>query len=392
MEYIRRPSIIITVPATTTPTINIDNTNDNVGGDGKQQQLEQNDQQPSMTRTALYLLRFNVALQIALAAMAVNLFLAIATFFYGWNALYCAFGADSIIGVLTAIILIWRFASIKHETAIIINNKINDNNNNNDDDDSTNDEQLPILNPNHNININHRRNSNSRRFDDESDIHPFLRSLQSTIDDTPDDNRRELWSTFWLGQIMILSGFGVIIRSIIELVHEIIENVHNVNVVNDDDIDVINDHYYEMSPLYLLALISLSMNIILMGFKLFIYYHLDSNSMLIEGINSFISAIFAATTVISIQFHDRIEYLDQIVSILFGIFLISYGIYNVLHTLAHTVIDLIKQKYGYIGRQHRLLSSSASQRQLNLLNHCHNESHRCQSTKSLLRSDYLQLI
>ncbi|OTF77137.1 hypothetical protein BLA29_003746 [Euroglyphus maynei] len=362
MEYIRRPSIIINVAAS---AIN----NDNNDAIDKQQQHRQS----SMTRTAIYLLRFNVALQIALAAMAVNLFLAIATFYYGWNALYCAFGADSIIGVLTAIILVWRFASSKHEAAI---NNDDDNNNNNMDN-----ERIPILNANQNININRHM------FGDESEMHPFLRSLQSTIDDTPDDNRRELWSTFWLGQIMILSGFGVIIRSIIELVHEIIENVHHID---DDNMFVINDHY-DMKPLYLLALISLAMNIILMGFKLFIYYHLDSNSMLIEGVNSFISALFAATTIISIQFHDRIEYLDQIVSILFGVFLIIYGIYNVLHTLAHTVIDLIKQRYG--NRHQLLLSSSAStQRQLNLLNHCHNENHRRSSTKSLLRDDYLQLI
>lgn len=367
MDYIRRPSILMNIPANTIPTINIIDDNDNVIDKSQQQ-----NQPSSMTNTALYLLRFNVALQIAISAMAVNLFLAIATFYYGWNALYCAFGADSIIGVLTAIILIWRFASSKHEANIIIN----------DGDNNLDNEHLPILN-HHNIS---RRNS---RLFGESDMHPFLRSLESTIDDTPDDNRRELWSTFWLGQIMILSGFGVIIRSIIELVHEIIENVHQID---DDNMIVINDHY-DMSPLYILALISLAMNIILMGFKLLIYYHLNSNSMLIEGVNSFISAIFAATTVISIQFHDRIEYLDQIVSILFGVFLIIYGIYNVLHTLAHTVIDLIKQKYGNRNNnvQRRLLTTSASQRHLNLLNHCHKESQRRASTKSL-RDDYLQLL
>lgn len=52
----------------------------------------------SKTTFALYLLRFNVALQIAFAANIINLALAIATFWYGLNSLYCAFGMDCVIG------------------------------------------------------------------------------------------------------------------------------------------------------------------------------------------------------------------------------------------------------------------------------------------------------
>lgn len=52
----------------------------------------------SKTTFALYLLRFNVALQIAFAANIINLALAIATFWYGINSLYCAFGMDCVIG------------------------------------------------------------------------------------------------------------------------------------------------------------------------------------------------------------------------------------------------------------------------------------------------------
>lgn len=264
----------------------------------------------SVTRTAFYLLRFNVALQIAIAAITINLSLAVATFIYGWNSLYCAFGADSIIGVLTAIILVWRFASSKQEQETCSINIINED-----------------------------------ELDPNSNVHPFLRSLESTIENTPDDNRRELWSTFWLGQIMILSGLSVVIRSIVELMHNIIENDHHSAEFFDELLTFDHEQpYTNMTPLYILALISLALNIVLMCFKLFVYYHLESNSMLIEGVNSFISSIFAAMTIISIQFNEKVQYLDQIVSIIFGIFFIVYGIYNVLHTLTQTLIDFIKAK------------------------------------------------
>ena len=54
----------------------------------------------STTKTAIYLLRFNVALQIAVLAILINLLLAIFTFYFGLNSLYCAFGTDCIIGKL----------------------------------------------------------------------------------------------------------------------------------------------------------------------------------------------------------------------------------------------------------------------------------------------------
>lgn len=57
----------------------------------------------SKTTFALYLLRFNVALQIAFAANIINLVLAIVTFCYGLNSLYCAFGMDCVIGKLLII-------------------------------------------------------------------------------------------------------------------------------------------------------------------------------------------------------------------------------------------------------------------------------------------------
>lgn len=44
--------------------------------------------------------------------------------------------------------------------------------------------------------------------------------LDSSINtDDPEDHLREMWSTFWLGQIMIISGLGVVVRTVIELVN-----------------------------------------------------------------------------------------------------------------------------------------------------------------------------
>lgn len=80
-----------------------------------------------------------------------------------------------------------------------------------------------------------------------------------------------------------------------------------------------------------------------MFFKIFIYYYLGSNSMLIEGINSFISALFASMAVVSIKCSESVACLDQVVSILFGIFLIVYGVYNVVHTIGQTVYPVIKK-------------------------------------------------
>lgn len=353
------------------------------------------------TRTAFYLLRFNVALQIAMFAISINLFLAIMTFLYGWNSLYCAFGIDSVIGVLTALILVWRFASSKHDKILLINSNTIDT------------IESPLLNSNEILKSNDNNNNQSnvdnidiekslrlQEFDDDdiiendNHLHPFLRSIHSNIENTVEDNHRELWSTFWLGQIMIISGFGVVIRSIIELIHHIIEDVHQQKPKNSkidfdfefDGLEFFTKNDDPMHPLYVLALISLTLNVILMALKLFIYYHLSSNSMLIEGVNSFISAVFATMTIISIQFHDCIKYLDQIVSIIFGIFLISYGIYNVLHTLAHTVVHLIKIKRA--ARRNKKAKNNEnchkSMKYLNQINYLTNK------TKD--RSEYLSIL
>ena len=85
-----------------------------------------------------------------------------------------------------------------------------------------------------------------------------------------------------------------------------------------------------------------------MVFKILVYIYLGFNSMLIEGVNSFISALFAAVAIISIQFSKSVPYLDQVVSIVFGAFLIVYGAYNFLHTISQTVTNLIKkERTGY---------------------------------------------
>lgn len=96
-----------------------------------------------------------------------------------------------------------------------------------------------------------------------------------------------------------------------------------------------------MEPLYLLALISLALNLLLMAAKLVVYVFLRSNSMLIEGVNSFISALFASVAAVSIRYSASVAYLDQIVSLLFGIFLITYGGYNMLVTVGETVYQVV---------------------------------------------------
>ena len=94
---------------------------------------------------------------------------------------------------------------------------------------------------------------------------------------------------------------------------------------------------FQMEPLYTLALISLILNLILMIFKISVYYYLNSNSMLIEGVNSLISSIFAMTTMVSIRYSESMQYLDEIVSLLFGLFFIIYGTFNVVITFNKTV-------------------------------------------------------
>lgn len=60
----------------------------------------------STTTVALYLLRYNMALQIAATAIVINLLLSVATFYFGLNSLYCAFGMDCVIGKFFALILV----------------------------------------------------------------------------------------------------------------------------------------------------------------------------------------------------------------------------------------------------------------------------------------------
>lgn len=255
------------------------------------------------TRMAVYLSHYDVALQISIAAIVINIFLAITTFAYGWNALYCAFGVDAIISVLTASILIWRFA-INFETILELRSS------------SIQTDCVEVQDRNQMIDF-------------------VISSLKTTMNKKSEksENFREAWSSFWLGLIMILFGCIVLIRSLIEL------NQLSLHETNDEElIFSIN-----MNPLRILAIISLTMNLALMGLKYFVYYHLESNSMLIESVNSFISATLAVITLISISYSYRFHCLDQIVGISFGLFLLAYGVYNVTRTLSQTVIVWIKQ-------------------------------------------------
>ena len=70
----------------------------------------------STTTVALYLLRYNVALQIAATAIVINLLLSVATFACGLNSLYCAFGMDCVIG--TALLFIYKTFVYPFSTAL----------------------------------------------------------------------------------------------------------------------------------------------------------------------------------------------------------------------------------------------------------------------------------
>ncbi len=336
----------------------------------------------STTTVALYLLRYNVALQIAATAIVINLLLSVATFACGLNSLYCAFGMDCVIGqwvvvavlkplftffepsgTITSCILVWRFASAKTEHIK-----------------AQTEEQahLYLLSDNSGSSSSSSGSTFSSSTPNGKSTNPSAAaaaSLQDLIEascrsglslslslgltnaadtsnlsvdsiNTKEDQNRELWSTFWLGQVMILSGIGVVVRTLIE----VIAHVSPVAVVVTAEDE---EHFFDkvlpssqttttsMEPLYLLALISLALNLLLMAAKLVVYVFLRSNSMLIEGVNSFISALFASVAAVSIRYSASVAYLDQIVSLLFGIFLITYGGYNMLVTVGETVYQVV---------------------------------------------------
>ncbi|KAH9407848.1 hypothetical protein TYRP_011493 [Tyrophagus putrescentiae] len=320
----------------------------------------------STTTVALYLLRYNVALQIAATAIVINLLLSVATFACGLNSLYCAFGMDCVIGQNHHLVhprLALRLRQNRaHQGAdrgagsplppqrqqqqqwIILSSSSG----------STFSSSTP----------NGKSTSPSAAASLQDLIEASCRSglslslslgLTNAADtsnlsvdsiNTKEDQNRELWSTFWLGQVMILSGIGVVVRTLIE----VISHVSVAVVVTAEN----EEHFFDkvlpssqattttsMEPLYLLALISLALNLLLMAAKLVVYVFLRSNSMLIEGVNSFISALFASVAAVSIRYSASVAYLDQIVSLLFGIFLITYGGYNMLVTVGETVYQVV---------------------------------------------------
>ena len=163
----------------------------------------------STTKTAIYLLRFNVALQIAILAIAVNLLLAIFTFLNGLNALYCAFGIDCVIGVITSCILVWRFASSKKESI-----------------EDMQDQHTFIL-------VSYREGYGYTKSDALCDSIDYFDS-NIKFDDL--DHQRELWSTFWLGQVMVMSGIGVVIRTAVELVAHFSLHAHGLQTELNIDI------------------------------------------------------------------------------------------------------------------------------------------------------------
>lgn len=169
----------------------------------------------STTAVALYLLRFNVSLQIAVLAIIVNFALAIATFYNGLNALYCAFGMDCIIGVLTSAILIWRFASSKHDHL-------------------DTDQNVYLLHETRTIQTT--RPSHRPNVQITCPQPNLVDILDSSIEHDPIDHARELWSTFWLGQVMIIAGLGIVIRTVVEIISHVMATAQD-DLMKFDQLD-----------------------------------------------------------------------------------------------------------------------------------------------------------
>ncbi len=364
----------------------------------------------STTTVALYLLRYNVALQIAATAIVINLLLSVATFACGLNSLYCAFGMDCVIGqwvvvavlkplftffepsgTITSCILVWRFASAKTEHIKAQTEEqahlylLSDSNNSSGSSSSSSSSGSTFSSSTPNCKSTNPSAAAAASLQDliEASCRSGLSlslslGLTNAADtsnlsvdsiNTKEDQNRELWSTFWLGQVMILSGIGVVVRTLIE----VISHVSVAVVVTAEN----EEHFFDkvlpssqaitttptsMEPLYLLALISLALNLLLMAAKLVVYVFLRSNSMLIEGVNSFISALFASVAAVSIRYSASVAYLDQIVSLLFGIFLITYGGYNMLVTVGETVYQVVMNGGKSNGTSKKQYFSSSSGR------------------------------
>lgn len=316
------------------------------------------------TLTTLYLLRFNVSLHIAIFAIVVNLLLAVFTFLLGSNALYCAFGMDCVIGILTSAILVWRFATNKrdqfqesmHEQSSLMQRK----------------KRGSVLC------LGHSPRALGSLPSPLKSPRDWLEASMESV--TSDDNRREMWSTFLLGCVMIFSALVIIARTCVELItlehHE--NPLDAILGTQNKTLQSLPDKFatvsfncsihclfivsLQMQPLLLLSYISFGVNLALMVVKIAIYHFLGFNSMLIEGksnechlkcltqpprcfagVNSLISSIFALMAIISISYSEYVQCLDQVVSFLFGSFLFFYGLFNVITTAEWTIVRWIKR-------------------------------------------------
>ena len=123
-------------------------------------------------------------------------------------------------------------------------------------------------------------------------------------------DNREQKACLALAVLFLLSGIAVIIKSFTDLIYE---------TFSSTSIDAI---------LYLASFGFIACGSLAIA-KFIMYKRMGSSAMLIESINSLISVMFALviiTTTIIIQFESGLWRLDPIISILFAIMMIVYGI------------------------------------------------------------------
>ncbi|CAG2112554.1 unnamed protein product [Medioppia subpectinata] len=244
------------------------------------------------------IMAYNFALHISLASIAIDFVLAVASLLTGTSSSNCAFAVDCALDVFSSAILVWRFYG---ETGA-----------------------KGYGDPNYDID-----SYNNQRFG--------LSGNQS-----PATQRKELLACCGLGVMFILSGLIVVGKSGWDLVSA------------DQVIDLEPDMNGLPGILHVTSVAFVICGLLALG-KYILYRHMNSKSMYLESINSWISAVFALLIVITtmiIEYDNNLWILDPIVSIVFSLFMIIYGIYNIRKSMKalrdNDNCGFEKQKIEYI--------------------------------------------
>ncbi|XP_054166740.1 transmembrane protein 163-like [Oppia nitens] len=244
----------------------------------------------------LFLMAYNFALHISIASIAIDFVLAVGALLTGTSSSNCAFAVDCLLDVFSNAILVWRFYG-----------------------DSNGRPTPPPPVP--------EKSSLLASFD----RHP---QFQLSGNQSPAIQRKELLACLGLGIMFILSGVIVIGKSAWDLVSA------------DEVIDLEPDMNGLPGILHVTSVAFVICGLLALG-KYMLYKHMNSQSMYLESINSWISSILALVIVIStmiIQYDNNLWILDPIVSIVFSVFMIVYGVYNIRKS--DTALRVNRESYG----------------------------------------------